>query len=186
MDLGNIIYIIAIIGYFIYQMTRKKGGQEVKEAPEDNSTPRQKPVSFEDLMKEIRNTQRPESTPIPAPTRPVASIPKERKISRTYSEVEQDEETRYYEDSYESANKKTYQASRQIHTIPSFPLKKIDYDALTATKANRYGEMLRNPKTVREAVILSEILKRKHFWPDSKIRQAVLGIVFLLLIQLSQ
>ena len=162
MDLGNIIYIVAIVGYFIYQMTRKKG-QEVIGEPEENSPPQPKPATFEDLMKEIRNAQRPDPTPVPQPVRRVATIPKAKEPIKTYYEVEQDQESQYYEDSYERTNKNPYQANRDVHTLSSFPLKKIDYDAITAKKVNRYGEMLKNPKNVREAIIMSEILKPKHF-----------------------
>jgi len=39
----------------------------------------------------------------------------------------------------------------------------MDYDSLQEKKYNRYAELLKNPKTLREAIVVSEILRPKHF-----------------------
>ena len=58
MDLGNILYLVAVIGYFIYQLTKKKnpaGAEEQVDMPEQK---KERPATFEDLMREIREVVR--------------------------------------------------------------------------------------------------------------------------------
>jgi hypothetical protein len=59
-DAGNIIYIIAIIIYFIYTAVKKGQKPQDLDGQDDQSSDGQserKPVSFEDLLKEIRGGQ---------------------------------------------------------------------------------------------------------------------------------
>lgn len=172
MDLGNIIYIVAIIAYFIYQATRKKGGQDLPEEGDTRQDPPQKGMTFEDLLKEIRQAQNPTvekpAPPKPEPyqSRPVpAAIPQARPmVSRKREVIEEvDDEARHYEGAYAASKKNPYQEYRDMHSIPSEPLLKIDYDSLNPKKVNPYAELLKNPKTLKQAVVVSEILKPKYF-----------------------
>lgn len=164
MDLGNIVYIIAVIGYFIYQATKKKRGQELPGAPDSNPEPPQKGMTFEELLKEIRQAQ----NPIPAPPTPKPQpipVSTQRNPYRkpTVIQEEEDDEIQYYEGTFDSTKKNPYQEYAEKHSIPAVPIQKINYDELNTKRVNRYAEKLKNPQSVREAIVLSEILKRKHF-----------------------
>jgi len=175
MDLGNIVYIVAVIAYFIYQATRKKKDEELPDNSGNPTDPPQKGLTFEELLKEIRNAQNP-APPKPEPvqpqtpkpvlaSRPVAApitTPKPVRRIATVQEEEDDEITRY-EESFEGTKKNPYLAYQNIHSIPSTPAKRIDYDSLNPKKVNPYAELLKNPKTLKQAIIVSEILKPKHF-----------------------
>ena len=106
MDLGNIVYIIAVIGYFIYQATKKKRGQELPGAPDSNPEPPQKGMTFEELLKEIRQAQ----NPIPAPPTPKPQpipVSTQRNPHRkpTVIQEEEDDEIQYYEGTFDSTKK---------------------------------------------------------------------------------
>lgn len=173
MDLGNIIYIIAIIAYFIYQATRKKGQQDLPEEGDIPQAPPQKGMTFEDLLKEIRQAQNPpapekSAPPKPEPYRPSpvpSHIPQSKTVASRKPVVEEevDDEARYYEGAFAATKKNPYQEYRETHSIPSKPLVKIDYDSLNPKKVNPYAELLKNPKTLKQAIVVSEILKPKYF-----------------------
>ena len=180
MDLGNIVYIVAVLAYFIYQATRKKKGQEMTES--DGSAPDapQKGLTFEDLMREIRQAQNPsseKSEPLPQKTevqqppkpqpyrnQPVPShIPQPQVSYRKPIPVEDDDEIKYYEGTFGATKKSPYEDYKKAQSIPMVSSIKMDYDSLQEKKYNRYAELLKNPKTLREAIIVSEILRPKHF-----------------------
>ncbi|TDQ18903.1 hypothetical protein DFQ04_0714 [Algoriphagus boseongensis] len=163
MDIGNLIYIVAVVGYFIYQLSKKKQGQEGVDMPESKPAP-QKGMTFEELLKEIRNAQNPPApepvAPKPQPV-PVSTRPAPRK--KVVVQEEEDDEIQYYEGAFDKTKTNPYQAFANPHSIPSTPLIKMDYDALQNKKVNPYAELLKNPKTLKDAVVVSEILKPKYF-----------------------
>ncbi|SHO60204.1 hypothetical protein [Algoriphagus zhangzhouensis] len=171
MDIGNIIYIVALIAYFIYQATKKKKGAEDIDMPESEPSQPEKGVSFEDLLKEIRDAQqgkRRPSQPVPAPPaqekrreerfEPVKAEPIKR--TRYKSLQEQDDEISYYEEAFEKTQSELLKTSKGIPTIPSV-VEKV-YEQKSKPR-NRYSSLLKDPKTVKDAVVLKEILDRKHF-----------------------
>lgn len=184
MDLGNIVYIVAVLAYFIYQATRKKKGQD-EMTDSDGSSPEapQKGMTFEDLMREIRQAQNPTTAEKSEPVRqkPVVQetvkpepyrtqsvpthIPQPKSVSRRPAIVEEDdEEVQYYEGSYAATKKIPYQNYND--TIPSvdlIPSIKMDYDSLQPKKPNPYAQLLKNPKSLKDAIVVSEILKPKYF-----------------------
>lgn len=179
MDLGNIVYIIAVIGYFIYQATKNKNKKqqqsEMGQGEENEPSPT---VTFEDLLKEIRGEQRqeeaPKPTPAPTQMRPVTRQerrpeptpePASYQSSRYENESQYDDEIKYYEDAYEmdafeKIKKEEERIAKVAASIPS--QRDISY-ALKSAKVNRYAEMLRNNESLKDAMVLNEILKRKHF-----------------------
>lgn len=182
MDLGNIVYIVAVLAYFIYQATRKKKGQEMTDSDENSPEAPQKGMTFEDLMKEIRQAQNPttvdkpeppkpkpvireQSRPEPYRTQPIPShIPQPKPVSRRAVVVEEDdEETRYYEGSYAATKKIPYQNFSETNSADMIPSIKMDYDSLNPKKNNPYAQLLKNPKSLKDAIVVSEILKPKHF-----------------------
>lgn len=182
MDLGNIVYIVAVLAYFIYQATRKKKGLDLPES--DGSAPEQpqKGMTFEELMREIRQAQNPSTAEKPAPVKPEivksapprsqpyrpqptpSYIPQAKPVSRKPVLVEEeDDEIKHYEGAFEGTKSNPYQAFKDTHSIPSTPLVKFDYDSINPKKVNPYAELLKNPKTLKQAVVVSEILKPKYF-----------------------
>jgi len=173
MDLGQIIYIIAIVAYFIYNASKKKKGVNPMDADDTQPEAPQKGLTFEDLLKEIRNAQNPSapevpSAPKPQPVRtaPVpTNFPEAKTQPRRHLEPveEVDDEARYYEGAFGSSVKKNpYQAlANKTFAEPEF--KRFKSLEIPQSKVNPYAELLKNPKSIREAIIVSEILRPKHF-----------------------
>jgi hypothetical protein len=183
MDLGNIVYIVAVLAYFIYQATRKKKGQDMTDSDDESPEAPQKGLTFEDLMKEIRQAQNPTTVDKPEPVKqkpviqpqmkpepygsqPIPShIPQPKPVSRRPVVVEEDdEETRYYEGSYAATKKIPYQNfNDKVPSADLIPSITMDYDSLKPKKSNPYAQLLKNPKSLRDAIVVSEILKPKYF-----------------------
>lgn len=211
MDLGNIVYIVAVLAYFIYQATQNKKKKQAQQDSTNAPDPTARPVSFEDLLKEIRGEQRqnpsqetpksisepvkpsrnfestyekpksdtsyhkPESSYTPREStyqKPVSSYEKR---ASTYEKRESvydqrkawketirtdDDEISYYEGAFEE--KKLARASDVVE-IPEIPTLELERSSVRSTKNNPYAQLLKNPKSVRDAVVLSEILAKKHF-----------------------
>ena len=184
MDLGNIVYIVAVLAYFIYQATKGKKKNQGKDPEEMDEAPQQKPVSFEDLMREIRDAQKPKPVAPAQPKMQPAPVNQPREVvyeragdtsSRpewradpapavkrfpTKKLEEDDDEIQRYKGAFENAKSDLTKTSEGIPEIPS--LKEIA-DETSYTSRGRYARMLKNPQSIRDAVVLKEILDRKHF-----------------------
>lgn len=167
MDLGNIVYIIAILAYFIYQVT--KGKKQVdEEAPTGESNPApQKGVTFEDLLREIRDAQRgtsvpkPVEKPKPAPQfEPVRSKRAERTAYKPLEE--NDDEIQYYQGAFENIDPKKAKTSEGIPEIPKSKVERFDQYS-SKSKSNPYAQLLKNKGSIKQAIVLKEILDRKYF-----------------------
>lgn len=173
MDFGQIIYAIAIIAYFIYQVSKKKNlpDTETDEMNENKESP-QKGLTFEELLKEIRNSQNPTAEqpkevkqeayrPAPVVAEDTQSKSKPKKQLQPVEDL--DDEASFYEGAFGSRSKPNpYQAlankkfeEPQIATFKSYEI--------TSKKTNVYADLLKNPKTLKESVIVSEILRPKYF-----------------------
>ena len=162
MDFGNIIYIVAVIAYFIYQMTKKKG-EELPDSSGPQKTNPEKGVTFEDLLKEIREAQNPKR-PDPAAPAPKPIPVHERRTSPKKKVIEpEDDEIEYYAGTFNATKKNPYQDYSERPSIPKASGIKMDYEALEAKQVNPYAQKLKDPKSVKEAIVLAEILNRKHF-----------------------
>lgn len=184
MDLGNIVYIVAILAYFIYQATKGKRKNQGEDPEERADVPEQRPVSFEDLMREIRDAQKPKQvaqakpkmqpTPVNQPKEVIyeragdtTSRPEWRadpapavKRFPTRKMEEDDDEIQHYEGAFERTKSELTKTSKGIPEIPS--LKEVAEETSYARRS-RYARMLKNPQSIRDAVVLKEILDRKHF-----------------------
>ncbi|MEN2281988.1 hypothetical protein AAGF08_07595 [Algoriphagus sp. SE2] len=163
MDLGNIIYIIAIIGYFIYQLSKKKKPGDI-EGPEGELNEPQRPTTFEDLMREIREAQNP-NRPQPASKPKAERIEideiKPEPVKKKWYEETADDEISYYDGAYEKAK------AAGENAVPISQLEFTDMGlkaySKKEVKVNRYADLLKTPQSIKDAVVLSEILNRKHF-----------------------
>jgi hypothetical protein len=192
MDLGNIIYIIAIIAYFIYTATRKKANPEEMDQPKtpDNSQEQRRPASFEDLLKEIRQNQgqREKDLSQSGQGKSAEQFPR-RQETRTLEQQKPRpvQETRTFEQQkprnvQEVKKAKGYESFEGVIEDKRIPerVKLSDQERIHGQieglkssiavesidrmdEENKYKTMLRNPETIKDAVILSEILNRKYF-----------------------
>jgi hypothetical protein len=220
MDLGNIVYIVAVLAYFIYQATKnrknkqKQNEQDSVDAPE----PTERSSSFDDLLKEIRGAQKQSPSPeLPEPiakplvpaqnlapitekpksvggyNKPLSSyIPRESTYQKPVSSFEKrvstygkpintykkpvsiydqrmswkkavkpdGSELANYDDVYEE---KVYARASDITSIPEIPTLEIEKSNVKSANISPYAKLLRNPSSVRDVIVLTEILTRRHF-----------------------
>ena len=172
-DSSTIFYIIAVAVYFIYSLFFRKKEQEPVEGNPNAPDGPKKPVSFEDLLKEIRHEQG-------------ATQEEAQRVEDVWEEDEGDyeeedealkeasyanpyrEEARYYEGSWESKNRYGSQPlvklDDQVDLDSTEPiLGEVEEEQGPGRSNNRFGLLLKNPETLRDAVVVSEILTRKHF-----------------------
>ncbi|EOZ98378.1 hypothetical protein A33Q_1032 [Indibacter alkaliphilus LW1] len=179
MDAGNIIYIIAIIIYFIYTALKKGKGPEDVNTPEnpEQEAPR-KQVSFDDLLREIREGQQERERDFEESGQGEVI---ESKPVRKQKEVQQARRADSYQPQSIDQPKEFHKFQGEIADVEKPKLKTLDEQVKLNSKLeglkstieveeleevsgmNKYKSLLKNPETVKEAVVLSEILNRKHF-----------------------
>lgn len=171
MEFGQIIYVVAVVAYFLYRATSKKKTDSLPEG--ENPTPGtpEKGLTFEELLREIREAQSPtvpdvKEAPIPLPN-PQEVYPTSRKEkAEQYAESVQEslmnegvdaEAETLTQNAIKQFNERS-NSSRVPRTIEPTKLYELSQEI-----KNPYAELLKNPKTFREAVVVSEILQPKHF-----------------------
>ncbi|MCC5939017.1 MAG: hypothetical protein JJU34_17190 [Lunatimonas sp.] len=172
MDSGTIFYIIAVVIYFIYSaLQQKKGQPKDGEVPgESQDTPRDIPKNgtFEDLLREIRREQgeREEELVItsrPATTETHEPIGRNPKVDR--EEVVTSSTASRMADAYGKYQSKQplvkLDDQVDIHDDKKI-LGKVESVTVKNNK-NPYAQLLKSPNTLRDAVVVSEILNRRHF-----------------------
>lgn len=178
MDAGNIIYLVAIILYFLFTVLKKpKQGAdgENTDAP-DVDQDKRKPVSFEDLLKEIRQGQQERQKDLQQSGQGKALEERESRQSRTNETVQReyqaqnsDQPKAYQKFQGEVSDKvlpKIKTLDEQVSLTASIQGIKSEIRMETTGKKgsiNKYKNLLKDPETVKDAVVLSEILNRKHF-----------------------
>ena len=177
-DASTLVYIIAVIVYFLYStfFSKKEPGQAERKSEQPEVQPR-KAVSFDDLLKEIRREQGERERDLEGKTiveddyveeeetyvaQPVAAPKK----YFTYEDPEHfpSADTKY------QANYKNFEKDPLVKLDDQIDLnsdQKIlgeveDVEGYTRRK-NKYAEILKNPETVKDAVVVSEILRPKYF-----------------------
>nr|MBI1230868.1 hypothetical protein [Cytophagales bacterium] len=172
MDSGTIFYIIAVVIYFIYTALQQRKANKIPEAddqPSDPSPPSR--GSFDDLLKEIRRQQEERERDIVISGEKAKPVEKPSYVEDYIEEKEVESRPAYVPN--ESTYKDPYRSLSQ-----SQPLVKLDdqvdihEDVKILGKVgsidekqsvNRYATLLKNPKSLREAIVVSEILNRRHF-----------------------
>lgn len=179
MDAGNIIYLLAIIIYFVYTALKKgKNEKEIENSDQpENPQERKKPVSFEDLLKEIRQGQKKSDKDFQPreQTRPLEMKENPRTVRqfevnpRTY-QPQKPKQPKAYEQFQgevpERERPKLLTLDEQVRLTGSIEGIKssLQTESLESGKSeNKYASLLKNPQSVKDAIILSEILKRKNF-----------------------
>jgi hypothetical protein len=189
-DSSTIVYVIAVIVYFLYStfFNKKVPEQDARPTEQTDTQPR-KTVSFDELLKEIRREQGQLERDMEG-----TSMEEEKYVEeeRYVPEARQKKETRSviepappkyftYEDpeQFPSPDDTYRNRHKSYQKYEKQPLVKLDDQvdlesdekilgevedvAGTSRGRNKYAALLKNPETVREAIIVSEILRRKHF-----------------------
>ena len=190
MDAQFWIYIVIGVIYFLSRLLKKPEeaggsptGEQRRDRPEGaghSGADVARPMTFEELLREItegKQAPKPQPKPQPRPqARPQPARtpryePYEREIgeeARSLEEVaiDEDEDARIlkkYEEAQLLANeRKSLEETLQLEETV------VDFGRFAAFEkkeqrdvAGEYRKMLRNPESLRQAVVLSEILKRK-------------------------
>jgi len=170
MDFGQIIYIVAVVAYFLYRASSKKKNPPVPDAEETTPEQPKKGFTFEELLREIREAQtpsipelEPEPVPIPKPkstyTPPIQDRPV---IQSTPSQEVILTEGLDYEYNFSEPKSTPSYGDVEHSSLISEQSRPISYE-LPKEQNNPYAELLKNPKSIRDAVVVSEILKPKYF-----------------------
>lgn len=179
-DLKLILYILAIVAYFIYTAWRKafkspdddgrpaapnERPQHERPRPMPNPQPQprqqQRPstpaTSFEDILREMQtkmeraNEQNRPPVEKPKPViQPTMQPVAKERVPMRALSLEDPEQARLY-------NKKRKERIAAADAL--YETKKLERKVVP----NAYGELLQNPQTVRQAFILSEIFNRKQY-----------------------
>ena len=171
MEFGQIIYVVAIVAYFLYRASSKKKPESLPDG--DNPTPDapQKGFTFEELLREIRESQEPkipevvvEAPPVqpeePVPTSSNHKKPKRHSLPQREVIVAEGVDVEA-ESSRRNARQQFYEQT-ETTIEPTLAARPKIYE-LPQENRNPYADLLKNPKSIRDAVIVSEILKPKHF-----------------------
>ncbi|PTX20112.1 hypothetical protein C8N40_103187 [Pontibacter mucosus] len=171
-DLQIIIYILAAVAYFIITQWRKafSGGDEDVDVEPRRARPQQPPkpvTSFEDILRELQ----PKLDQANRQGQEVVRQTKERAreiVQPAPAMVPAEAPARKYKN-YDEVAPKALSWEKRAEAIEAAKQSKLreqkttrDAEPVRVTRTNRYKEMLRNPATARDAVILSEIFNRRY------------------------
>lgn len=163
------LYLYILIG-IIYLVSRALKGQKkpVPQRPKrpapgtpvsgDTTAPEpapHRPFSFEDLLREFERQMIPPE-PEEKPAKPVEVVPAE---EQHYPAAPSAEYTSYEGQSLEQEAYPMYYQESDFQNIAA----QVERDVPQKRKKRNFGRLLRHPSGVRDAVVLSEILQRKHF-----------------------
>jgi len=176
------IYVIIGVIYFLSRLLKKpeQAGGESPEAPRapqrrsrqsgQTTGESPKPLTFEELLREItegKQAQRPQSQRPPEPEYETleTDVGEEAKSLEDVS-IDETEDARIFQ-AYEEAKRQVFERKSLEETLK---LQDTDvdfqrFDVFESQKKQRlrddYLRLLRSPNSIRQAVVLSEILKRK-------------------------
>jgi hypothetical protein len=184
-DIGTIVYIVLVLLYFVFTAFKKKNAPEQpEERYEGEEAGERRPASFEDMLREIRMEQNERVKDIEESGQ--AEVPNyDSRDGRDESaETQRDNwnkkqtAARKAEPIVVPQNKYYDGGEGSLKNHERRPLVKlddqvdIDLDEKILGEVedvgeefvtnNRYGSMLKNPGSVKDAVILAEILNRKY------------------------
>lgn len=178
MDIQFWIWLIVIVITLIARANKKKPQtfdpeqREMPNAPENET----KPVSFEDLLREIQASKAPKPKPTPVIQPPKQVAPTQYDFEDYDDNLEEEtkslEQTSYYPEdkiyeTYENAKKSAFSRASLEETMNvddtkvTFGQFKEFSKKETQSLASEYAKELRNPKSFKRALILSEILNKR-------------------------
>lgn len=180
-DASTLLYIVAVIVYFIYSsfFNKKETGQaEDDQAPPFSDEPR-KAVSFDDLLKEIRREQGQRERDLEGTTSVENEYVEDDYLEDDLVEpVDAPKKYFTYEDpeQFPSADTTYQSVYKNFEKEPLIKLDdQIDLDSNHKIlgevedvsgymkRKNKYAEILKSPESLKDAVVVSEILRPKYF-----------------------
>ncbi|HSJ67295.1 MAG TPA: hypothetical protein VK921_06460 [Anditalea sp.] len=181
-DIGTVVYIILVILYFVFTAFKKKNApDQPDERYEGQEAGEKRPASFEDMLRDIRREQNERVKDIEQAGQGEVSdyeYDEHREIVEENAYESWDKKSTPSEPIIETRNKYYDGAEGSLKNYDRKPLVKLDdqvdlasdekilgevEDVAEEYKGNtRYGKLLKNPESVRDAVILTEILNRKY------------------------
>lgn len=174
MDSGTIFYLIAIIAYFIYTSFISKKGEKKMDTGDGDSDTASPPkgVSFDDLLKEIRKEQTEREADIEH-TGENTSMDYEEEFEEAESVVSEipapNPSTGQYgheerPDTYRDIKQPMVKLDDQVDINDEKKILGDVEDVAEELQGNsKYASMLKNSNQIKDAVILAEILNRRHF-----------------------
>ncbi|MHA6249265.1 hypothetical protein ACXYMU_15095 [Pontibacter sp. CAU 1760] len=168
-DIKLILYVLAAVAYFVFMQWRKAFNSPRKDMEQVKPEPRNKPLqptkpatSFEDILRELQPKldkaemkgkavvaqKKQDVKPYVPPLAPVMPASEEKYKDKAPKIL-----------SWEKPAEALQAAKRSIEHQKLTQFESYD-KKIAAT--NPYASLLRNPTSVREAVVLAEILKRKY------------------------
>lgn len=179
MDIQFWVWLIVIVITLIARANKKKPQSFDPEQREftDSPTEETKPVTFEDLLREIQASKNPKPKPVPV-YQPPKQVPAKQYDFEDYDDNLGDESkslerTDYYADdtiyeTYESAKKAAFSKASLEETmkvedteVKFNQFKEYSKGEGQKSSAAEYAKELRNPKSFKRALILNEILNRR-------------------------
>lgn len=180
MDTEFWIYVIIGIIYFVSRFFKKneQPGADIPESskPQSGPRPESRPMTFEELLREITEGKTATEQPRPEPRVPETRIPEPvipprpvyEDAQRSLESIDVDEEEQlpkwkaYEEPFAQNANRVSLEETLRLEdTVVEFR----KFEAFEQRKEKKllddYIKMLRDPQSLRQAIVLSEILKRK-------------------------
>lgn len=180
--MDNIQFWLYVIVAVIYLISRSRKKAQEKNAPGDVprnpeqpfeqpvSTTRPKQLTFEELLREITEAKETKRIPEPEPPTPAYvdyddEIEDEEKSLETIPAIDDDKSTKIYEDAKRMAfNRPSLEETLKLSDVNTDFKRFAEFERKpTATILTEYTQALRDPKGFKKAIILSEILNRKHF-----------------------
>jgi hypothetical protein len=181
-DAGNIIYIVAVIIYFIYSALKKDKSKTIEPSSNDSESERNRPASFEDLLKEIRQSQQSREVDFDktgqgevletSKNRKIFTEPMERRdVVEKREEQKRQETTSTVYDKYQGQMGEKMVPKRQKlddqvsidEPITRLGIPELEIEKSEAKTEHYYSKLLKDPQSVKDAVILGEILNRRSY-----------------------
>jgi len=185
-DASTLVYIIAVIVYFLYSTFFNKKAPQQHNEPTGTEVQPRKTVSFDDLLKEIRREQGQmerdmEAHPVEEEYDVEESYVEEERYNEPKRSIKPPVPKKYfsYEDPERFPSPEAGYQKGQYQSYEKQPLVKLDDQvdlesntrilgevedvAGNVKRRNKYAALLKNPASVREAIVVSEILRRKQF-----------------------
>jgi hypothetical protein len=170
-----IIWIIGIILYFWIKSRKASSSQSPEEnIPRPTNPTSAGPVTFEDLLREIQSSRKPERepAPTPAPAKPFESYEEvsEESFRETIPETEYSRDSFSTSETYKSYEKAKSEAFQRASLEDTLKLENTDikflkFSEYQATKEPTVAEQIstefRDPDTLKKYFIVNEVLNRK-------------------------
>lgn len=165
-DIQLILYILFLIGYFIFKLITGKGkagqqgqGQDTFDTENAPHAPRrQETRSLEEILEEIVTGERNEQKP-----KPVAPLEVQQENNARGSWYDDEETLSQYEKAVSRAQKhKTLQEMVKEAEIKIGEVEDLDEAETENVGSNSYLGMFKNLEDTQKAVVMSEIINRRY------------------------